>query len=337
MDSRRSFARENGPHEPTEPDLKAQKPYRFSPFKLLFVILAAWSLWTSWYIVGNGKNSVVQRFGAYTRTEDPGLRFKLPYPVEKATIVNVEEVQRVEIGFRTKSVGPPAEYDQIPEESEMLTGNMNIVELDFTVQYRRTNAKDWLITAENPEEAIRLLAQSAMRMVVGTKGFDEVATTGRANVQNEAKAILIGLVQKMNLGITIVAVQLQDAHPPKKVMPSFKDVNDALEEKQGKILAAEKYRNEQLPKARGNVKKIEERSAAYKEERVRFARGDAAVFTGVLAKYRQAPQITLERLRLETLEVLLPGRNQLIDLSGSGLVKYFDAQSFGPIVPKEKK
>jgi membrane protease subunit HflK len=321
----------------TRPPAREPMYIKFSPFRILLVIMLLWTGWSSWYLVGNGENAVVQRFGAYARTEEPGLRFKFPHPVEKATIVNVEQVQRVEIGFRTEKVGPPAEYTQIPEETEMLTGNMNIVELDFTVQYRRTSAKDWLFSVDDPEEAIRLLSQSAMRMVVGTKGFDEVATTGRANVQNESKAILDGFVKNMRLGATIGAVQLQDAHPPEKVMPAFKDVNNALENKQTKILEAEKYRNEQLPKARGNAKKIEEAATGYREERIKFANGDVAAFKEVLAKYRQAPQITLERLRLETLEELLPGHSQLIDVSGGGLLKYFDAQSFAPLAAKEKK
>ena len=310
--------------------------FRLTTFRVLGALAVVWSLWTCWFIVGNAENSVIQRFGRHVRTEEPGLRFKLPWPIESATEVNVQEVRRIEIGFRTTKVGPPAEYQDVPEEQEMLTGDTNIAELDFIVQYRKSDAAKWLFSVENPEEAISLVAQSAMRMVIGGSTFDDVATTGRAPIQEQTEKITQELANQLGLGATIIAVQLQDAHPPEKVMAAFKDVSSAKEDKDRLTREAEGYRDKQIPEARGTAKKVIEESLAYKEQRIRAARGDADRFLQVLAKYQQSPTITLERLRLEAIEQTLTGKGQLVDLSGGEMLKYYNAQALG-VVAQEKK
>jgi modulator of FtsH protease HflK len=321
-------------------ELTMQDPwwFRITVFRAAAVLLVLWAAISCGYCVSNGHNSVVQRFGKHVRTEGPGVSIKLPWPIETATIINVGEVSRIEVGFRTVSAG---KYEDKREEQEMLTADTNIVELDFVVQFRKTDAAKWLYSAEDPEEAIRLMAQSAMRTVVGGSSFDQVATSGRATIQESTHKITQELVNGLDIGVTIVAVQLQDAQPPEKVIPSFQDVNNAKEDKQTKIQHAEAYRKQQIPYARGQAKKITEESQAYKTERIAQARGEADRFSQVLTRYQQAPQLTLDRMRMESIQSIITGKPQFVDLTDGGMLKYFNMQSFGPVAApvasKEKK
>lgn len=296
-------------------------------YKILLALILSWSLWTSWFIVDKDENSVVQRFGKYVRTVEPGPRFKLPWPIEKATEVSVMSIYRIEVGFRTKSIGPPAEYEDMPEESTMLTGDMNIVDLDFIIQYKKSNAAKWLFKVKDPEEAINLLGQSAIRAVVGGKLFDEIATTGRFRAQEECEIILQELCDKFGIDVKIIAIQLQDIHPPNEVKTAFNDVTNAKEDKERLIQDANGYKNQKLPLARGQAKELVEQSLGYSSQRINGAKGNAARFTSILKKYQEAPEITLERLRLEAAEQIMPKKNQIIDLSGSGLLKFFDIKN----------
>lgn len=293
-------------------------------YRIILAFILLWFFWSSWFIVDKDENSVVQRFGKYVRTVEPGPRFKLPWPIEKATEVSVMSIYKIEVGFRTKSVGPPAEYEDMPEESTMLTGDTNIVELDFIIQYKRSNAAKWLFKVKNPEEAINLLGQSSIRMVVGGKAFDEIATMGRFKTQEECERILQKLCDRFGIDVNITAIQLQDVHPPSEVMKAFKDVTNAKEDKERLIQEANGYRNEKIPLARGMAKELIEKSLGYQSQRINSAKGDVARFSAVLKKYLEAPTITLERLRLETAEQVVPKKDQIIDLSQGGLLKLFD-------------
>lgn len=334
------------PPEPPDDDTRVKgllndflrQPWR----QILGGILAFWCVWTMFFFVSRNENSVIQRFGKHVRTVGPGLQFKLPWPIESATEVAVTDVRRMEIGFRTvdgkrilnidgKDV-PEADVENndqfrgVPREDEMLTGDMNIVILDFVVQYSVSDAAKWLFRVRDPEQAVNFLAQGAMRLVAGGHSFDDVATTGRSAAQAEAERLLQELCDKLDFGAKIVAVQLQDAHPPKDVMPAFQDVTNAREDKAKRINEAQSYRNEKLPQARGTAAQYQREADGYKEQRVNFAKGDADRFNAVYERYRQAPQITLERLRLETIEQVLPGKDQLIDRSSGGVLKLFDTQ-----------
>ncbi len=313
------------------------------PWRLIALgLIGAWCVWTMFFFVARNENSVVTRFGKFVRTVGPGLQFKLPWPIESADEVAVTDVRRMEIGFRTvdgkrmlsvngedvaiADFESKDEYRGVPREDEMLTGDMNIVILDFVVQYSISDAAKWLFRVRDPEQAINFLAQGAMRMVVGGENFDDVATSGRGAVQAEAQKLLQELCNKLDFGANIVAVQLQDTHPPKQVMAAFQDVTNAKEDKAKKINEAQSYRNEKLPQARGHAEQILKESAGYREQRINFATGDASRFMQVYAQYRQSPQITLERLRLEAIERILPGKDQLIDRGSGGVFKFFDTQ-----------
>lgn len=293
----------------------------------LVILLLGSMFWTTWFITSSQDNTVIQRFGKYVRTEEPGPHGKLPWPIETATDVPVARVFRLEIGFRTKEDTDPPEYEHVKSEDEMLTGDENIAHVDFVCQYRRADAGKWLFAADDPEEITRLICETAMRSSVAGATFDEIATTGRTQRQDEAKRVAQVLVNQIGLGVEIMAIQLQDVHPPEAVMAAFKDVTNAKENQQQSIRNAEGYQKEQIPNARGASKKITEDALGYKVERVNLAAGDANRFLELLAKYEQAPELVTQRMRFEAIEATLPGKRQLIDRSGGNMLKFFNTNT----------
>ncbi|XOU95027.1 MAG: FtsH protease activity modulator HflK [Candidatus Kerfeldbacteria bacterium] len=289
-------------------------------FALYFVI----SLFTFWYTVDKDENSVVQRFGKHVRTEEPGIHVKLPWPFEEATEVSVTKVKNIEIGFRTLDVGPPAEYQDIDEEALMLTGDANIVDLDFIVQFRSSDAAKWMFVLEDPLHALSMLSQSSMRYEVGRGSFDSVATSGRVTIQDNVHDLTSGLVSDLDFGVSIAGVQLQDAHPPEEVMHAFKDVTNAKEDKQKKVRSAEGYQNEILPQTRGKAKKMVEDALGFQAERIAIAQGDSSKFVDMLKEYKKLPGVTKDRMRLEVFGKILPGSKQWIILNGNGPLEFLD-------------
>lgn len=305
-----------------------ERPSRYV-LRGILALAVVWCFWTCWFVVDRDENSVVKRFGEHVRTVEPGFAFKLPYPIEDATEVAVTKVARVEVGFDSSVIDANGEELEIPHEHEMLTGDTNIVHLDFIVQYRAADAPKWLFRLREPDEAVKLLAQGAMRLVVGGHTFDDVATSGRTQIQEESEKLLQELCDKFDFGAKILAVQLQDAHPPNAVLAAFQDVNNAKEEGQKKISVAEGYQNERVPKARGEAKQIVEDSLGYRAARIQDAVGDADRFLSVYEKYRQAPELTRDRMRLEAIGDILAGKNQLIDNTGGNVLKFFDTTGKG--------
>lgn len=298
------------------------------------VIVFILCLWTSWYITPSQDNTVIQRFGAYVRTEEPGPHGKFPWPIETATNVSVSKVHRIEIGFRTNNDGT---FDHVKAEDEMLTGDENIAHIDLVVQYRPADARKWLFNTVDPENALRLLSQSATRLVVSGSTFDEIATTGRSERQQSIKQLIQELANRpeIELGTVVDTVQIQDVHPPEPVMAAFKDVTNAKENQQQYIREAEGYRNEQIPMARGQAKTITEGALGYKTERTNLAKGDVQRFLEVLAKYEQAPELVRQRMRFEAIEASLAGKSQLIDRSSGNLLKFFDTNPAVSAVTKK--
>ncbi len=307
----------------------------YFPYLLAFIVA-----WTSFSIVARNENLVITRFGKHVRTLGPGLKFKMPWPIERGEKVGVTDVRRIEIGFRTVdgkrmlnvNGEDVAEIDfenndqfkGVPREDEMLTGDTNIVILDHVVQYSISDAAKWLFRVRDPEVAINYLAQGSMRMVVGGHTFDDIATTGRSAIQTEDELLLQQLCDKLDFGVKIAKVQLQDVHPPKAVMAAFQDVTNAREDKAKAVNRAQSYRNEKVPQARGSAEQIKKEADGYNKQRINFATGDASRFLEVYEKYKQAPQLTIDRMRFETIEQVLPGKDQLIDRGNGGVVKLFD-------------
>ncbi|MBN2707117.1 MAG: FtsH protease activity modulator HflK [Deltaproteobacteria bacterium] len=295
------------------------------PLLVLAIILIAW-LATGFYIVAPDELGVVKRFGEAVYTTEAGPHWHLPRPIETVLKPKVTQVKRLEIGFRTISSGTPARYQMVPKESMMLTGDENIVNAQFIVQYRISDPIAYLFNVNNQTETVRVATEAAMREVIGKNAIDIVLTTGKNEIQQDCARRLQVILDNYHAGVQIVAIQLQDVHPPKEVIQSFQDVASAKENKIRMINEAEGYSNEILPRAKGKASKMINEAQAYKAELVNQATGEANRFSANLKAYRMAPDITRKRMRLEMMEQVLKGIDKIIIDPGVG-------QSLLPLLP----
>jgi membrane protease subunit HflK len=280
-------------------------------FRLLPLLGAALALWlfTGTYMVGPDEIGVVRTFGKYTRVAQSGLNYHFPYPIEQVNTPAVTEVKRIEIGFRTLRNG---QYRSVEKESLMLTGDENIVDAEMIVQYKIKDPVKYLFRIVEPELTVREAAEASLRTVVGRNKIDETLTTGKFKIQEETKIQLQLILDKYDSGIHVVAVQLQDVSPPKEVLGAFKDVASAKEDKNRMVNQAEGYRNNVIPKARGEAEAMIRDAEGFKQARIKRSEGDAAKFTTILKEYRKAKSITQKRLYLETMERVLPNIEKII-------------------------
>ena len=280
-------------------------------FKLMPVVLAALAIWllTGTYMVGPDEVGVVRTFGEHTRVAQSGLNWHFPVPIETVNTPKVTEVKRVEIGFRTLRNG---QYRTVEKESLMLTGDENIVDAEMIVQYKIKDPVAYLFNIVEPELTVREAAEASLRTVVGRNKIDETLTTGKFTIQEETKFQLQSILDLYESGIHVVAVQLQDVSPPKEVIGAFKDVASAKEDKNRMVNQAEGYRNDLIPKARGEAEAMIRAAEGFRESRIKRSEGDAAKFTTILQEYRKAKSITEKRLYLETMEKVLPGIEKII-------------------------
>lgn len=295
---------------------------------VLIIVLGV--IWTGFYTVESSERGVVRRFGKVVREAEPGLHFKLPWPIEAVNTPKVTEVKRIEIGFRTIPRTTPAQYRAVPEEALMLTGDTNIVDLDMIVQYQISNARDYLFNVRNVSGAVKDAAEAAIRQVVGNSGIDEILTVGKEQAAHEVQTITQEIVDRYGCGVRITAVQLQDVYPPDQVRAAFDAVNSAREQKNQMINEAEAYKERIVPEARGQAEKLILEAEAYREERVAQSKGDAERFLALLTEYQKAPEVTRERLYLETMEKILPGMKKFVVEKDEGaLLKLLPLQQEG--------
>ena len=282
--------------------------FNFKITPVLIGILVVWLL-TGIYIVGPDEVGVIRTFGEYTRVTQSGLNWKFPSPIETANTPKVTEVKRIEFGFRSLKNG---QYRTVEKESLMLTGDENIVDAEMIVQYKIKDPVQYLFNIVEPELTVREAAEASLRTVVGRNKIDETLTTGKFTIQEETKIQLQNILDKYESGIHVVAVQLQDVSPPKEVIGAFKDVASAKEDKNRMINQAEGYRNDVIPKARGEAEAMIRDAEGFRESRVKRAEGDATKFTTILKEYNKAKSITEKRLYLETMEKVLTGIEKII-------------------------
>ena len=282
--------------------------FNFKIIPLLVTALALW-LFTGVYMVGPDEVGVVRTFGEYTRVAQSGLNYHFPYPIEQVNTPAVTEVKRIEIGFRTLRNG---QYRTVEKESLMLTGDENIVDAEMIVQYKIKDPVAYLFKIVEPELTVREAAEASLRTVVGRNKIDETLTTGKFQIQEGTKTQLQSILNKYESGIHVVAVQLQDVSPPKEVIGAFKDVASAKEDKNRMVNQAEGYRNDVIPKARGEAEAMIRDAEGFRESRIKRSEGDAVKFTTILKEYRKAKSITQKRLYLETMERVLPGIEKII-------------------------
>jgi len=282
--------------------------FNFKITPVLIGVLVIWLL-TGIYVVGPDEVGVVRTFGKFTRVTQSGLNWKFPSPIETANTPKVTEVKRIEFGFRSLKNG---QYRTVEKESLMLTGDENIVDAEMIVQYKIKDPVKYLFNIVEPELTVREAAEASLRTVVGRNKIDETLTTGKFTIQEETKEQVQSILDKYESGIHIVAVQLQDVSPPKEVIGAFKDVASAKEDKNRMINQAEGYRNDVIPKARGEAEAMIRDAEGFKESRIKRAEGDATKFTTILKEYNKAKSITEKRLYLETMEKVLPGIDKII-------------------------
>jgi len=258
------------------------------------------------YIVEPDEEGVVLRFGEYNRSVPPGPHYHIPFPIESVDTPKVTQVQRIEVGFRSLTrTGGQTQIRAIPEEASTLTGDENIVNVQFSVQYKIRDAVEYLFRVDNQAAVVQSAAEAAMREVIGTSEIDSALTDGKLKIQDDATRLLQNILDRYEVGVQVIAVQLQDVHPPQDVIEAFKDVASAREDKSRIINEAEAYRNEILPRARGQAAEMVNQAQAYRATRIRAAEGEAGRFAAVLAEYQKAKDVTKKRLYYETLEEIL--------------------------------
>ncbi len=277
---------------------------------VVLVVLAAIALWlaSGFYRVQPDEQGVVLRFGRLDRVTGPGLRYRLPYPIESVVKPKVTRVNRIEVGFRSVAGG----VRELPEEALMLTGDENIIDINFVVLWRIGNAPDYLFNIRNPDRTLKIVAESVMREIIGRTPIVEATTEGRERIQQEVRETLQELMNEYGAGILIESVQLQKADPPQQVIDAFKDVQAAQADRERLQNEAQAYANRVIPEARGAAERILQEAEAYKQEVVARATGEAARFKAVLEEYRRARDVTLQRIYLETMEQVLRGKNKVI-------------------------
>ena len=294
-------------------------------FSVLFlIVLVIWVL-TGFYRVGTDEQGVVTRFGKYVRTSEPGLHYHLPSPIERAFKPKVTKVNRLEVGFRTSQsqFSQNNQVRNVPEEALMLTGDENIVDLNFTIFWIINSAKDYLFNVRNPEITIKSIGESVMREKIGQTPIDPILSEGKSIVEEDAKVKLQEVLDLYKSGILITQVQLQKADPPELVIESYRDVQRAKTDEQRLRNEAEAYRNDIIPRARGEAEQMIQKAEGYKQEVVAKSKGEAERFVSVYNSYKESKSVTKERLYLETLEKTLGKIDKII----------VDGDSTGNIVP----
>ncbi len=262
------------------------------------------------YIIDEGNRGVVSRFGAYSETTQPGPHWHIPAPVEKVTLVNVEQQRFIEVGYR--DTGRGSKSTVIPQESLMLTTDENIISVRLAVQYQINNARDYVFNVKNNEAVLKQLTESVERAVIGGNNMDYVLTEGRSDIVAQIKRDIQSAMDDYKAGILIASVNLQDAQPPEEVQSAFEDAIRAREDKQRLINEAQAYSNEIIPKARGAASRLLLEAEAYEAEKVAKAKGETERFDQLLVEYEKAPAITRKRLYLEAREKLLSSTNKVI-------------------------
>ena len=280
---------------------------KYLPFVIL-VLAIIFMLQGAVYSIGPDEVGVVQRFGQFVRTTEPGLHLKLPFGIEKVSPIKVKKIFKEEFGFRTASAGVRSVYAtrQYTEESLMLTGDLNILDVRWIVQYRVNDPVKLLFQTRNPVNNVRAMSEVVMRRLCGDYTVDEVLTTKRQEVGVRAQEELQALMDKYQTGITIITVKLQDVNPPDVVKPAFNEVNEAKQEREKMINQAWEAYNKAIPRARGEAERTIRQAEGYQLDKVNRAKGESERFLATWQEYKKAPEITQKRLYLETMANVLP-------------------------------
>ena len=309
------------------PQLKKILKYRRIIAILLFLVII---LWSSIFQISTEEVGVITRFGKYVRQVEPGLNLKIPF-AEDVYKVPVERQQKLEFGFRTVRAGIDTQSNKsssTKDESLMLTGDLNLAEVQWVVQYRVDDAYKNLFKVRNPQSTLRIISEAAMRQIVGDRTVNEVLTVGRTEIASELQELIQQICREYSMGIKIEQVVLQDVNPPEPVKAAFNAVNEAQQEKETLINQAKSEYNKVIPKARGQAEETIQQAKGYAAERVNNADGEAARFTALYNEFVKAPEVTKRRIYLETMSNVIPkiGNVVITDQKGNNVLPLLQMQ-----------
>ncbi len=302
---------------------RIKMPFKFKKLKRLLLIavvavLAIILVSTCFYTVDDKQQAVVTTFGKVTDVTDAGVHFKLPFGIQHAQKVDVNVYQKFELGYKTDDKG---NVTTVPEESTMITGDYNIVNIDFFVEYKISDPVAYLYAANDPEVILRNLIQSQVRNVVGSSSVDSVLTDGKENIQMQVKDLVSQILEKYEIGLTLVDVKIQDSEPPtQEVVEAFKAVETAKQQAETVVNDAQAYKNAKLPDAQAQADKLIQNAEYLKQKRINEATEQVAMFTAMYEEYARNPEITRSRMYYEAIQEILPGVKVYIDTTGAGNV-----------------
>ena len=310
-----------------------KKIYVTSGIVVLAIILGL-SAFTTWYTVDESEQAVILTFGKVEEgISEPGLHFKLPWPIQSVEKLS-KETFSLQFGYEEKD----GEIKEFPDETKMITGDENIVLADLVVQWKITDPEKYLYNADNPREILYDATSASVRSIIGSSLIDDALTSGKAEIEAEVRDLLSSLIEKYDMGVSVLGVKLQDVELPNaEVRKAFTDVTDARETMNTKINEANKYRNQKLNEAQGEKDALNSRAEGEKAARIERARGDVAVFNKLLVEYKTNPDITRQRLILETLEQVLPGTEIYIMNDEGNTMKYFPIRPLEADKPKTEQ
>lgn len=323
--------------EPAFAGKKHSFAFKASTIITIVVAVAVIALFaTSFVIVDQTEQAVITTFGKYTSTVGPGLHYKWPLGIQKANIVKTKVVQTETFGFRTIKTGVVTQYSdrKYPEESTMLTGDLNIVDVEWIIQYRIKDARAWLFNVSDKQKTIRDISQSVLSALVGDRQILAVMGSDRTEIQNQAVVAMNEIFDTYGLGIEVTQVQLQNIVPPAGVQDAFEDVNKAIQDSNRLINEGKEAYNSEIPKARGQADQMIEVAQGYATERVNMAKGDVARFNSVYEEYRKAPEITRKRLYYEMVNEVFSGE-QGVELIDKAFTNMLPIKSIGQNQSKE--
>src|SRR3954462_14838837 len=283
---------------------------------LVILILLVW-LASGFYIVVEGQRGIVLTFGRFSQETNPGLRWRLPWPIQSQEIVNLAQVRTLEVGYRNNV------RTKVLKESLMLTDDENIVDLQFAVQYLVKDARDFTFNVRRPDESAMQIAETAMREVIGKSSMDQILYETQVDVANKARDLMQAIHDRYGTGIAVSTVTIQNAQPPEQVQAAFDDAVKAGQDRERQKNEGQAYANDVIPRARGTAARLLQEAEGYKQRVIATAEGDASRFRQVLTEYAKAPAVTRERIYIETMQQVLSATSKIMmDYRGSGNLLY---------------
>jgi membrane protease subunit HflK len=307
--------RRDGGDEPP-PSGPSMKQFGGGAGVLLALVLAIW-LASGFYIVVEGQRGVVLTFGRFSQETPPGLRWRLPWPIQAVEIVNLAQVRTLEVGYRNNV------RTKVLKESLMLTDDENIVDLQFAVQYLVKDAQQFVFNVRRPDDSAMQIAETAMREVIGKNRMDSILYETQVDIANKARDLMQEIHDRYKTGITVSTVTIQNAQPPEQVQAAFDDAVKAGQDRERQKNEGQAYANDVIPRARGTASRLQQESEGYKQRVIATAEGDASRFRQVLVEYAKAPAVTRERIYIETMQQILASTSKvMMDYRGSGNLLY---------------